>query len=52
MQKILKKCNDVKGKSYGDVSEQVQTLKLELGVKLFEERNKQLKSMFTADKMK
>lgn len=30
----------------------MQTLKLELGVKLFQERNKQLRSLNTAEKMR
>ena len=51
LQKILDECKVMKGNSYGEMSEVVQKLKIELGIQLFQEKYKQLKTVSTADKM-
>ena len=41
----------MKGASYGELSESTEKLKIELGVRLFEEKHKQLKTLSTAEKL-
>lgn len=47
----MDECNDMRGNSTSELSQQVQKVKVELGINLFKERHKQLKTKITAEKI-
>ncbi len=51
LRKIVDECKRVKGNSYGELSEIMENLKIELGVEILKQKFQQKKTVQTADKI-